>query len=61
MYVCMLIAVFAILTAENINDTIMSLLTTELAYALSMLVSAMLLTDCCPWFCGGRFSICTTH
>ena len=33
----------------------MSLLTTELAYALSMLISAMLLTHCCPWCCVRRY------
>ena len=30
-----------------------SLMTTELAYSLSVLISDMLLT---PWYCGGQFS-----
>ena len=42
------IAMFAILTAEDINDTIM---------LLTMLRTHVVT----PWCCGGTFSICATH
>ena len=43
-----LIAVFTILTAEDINDTIHVIVDYRLSIYVSMLISAMLLTRCCP-------------
>ena len=50
----------AILTSDQ-YDPSMPFLTTELAYALSMLKTAMFRHVVAPWCCGCTFSICATH
>ena len=59
----MLIAVFAILTAEDINDTIHVTVDYRVRICLSMLINAKLLSKrvVAPWCCGGKLSICATH
>ena len=57
------IAVSAILAAKDIFGTIYIIVDYRVGiFPFNfMLISAMLLTRCCPWCCGGKFSTYATH